>query len=334
VKSVERLRLMSKVARLYYEHGLRQPEIARQLSLSQAMVSRLLAAAQKEGIVRTTVMTPAGVYPELEEELERRYDLKDAVVADCASDVREEVLRDIGSAAATYLETTLRGDEVVGISSWSETLLRTVSSMQPLRRDAGGHVVQILGGIGKPTAEAHATRLTEQLASLLKAEPHFLLAPGVTGSPEATAAYLAEPHVQQVEALFAQLSVALVGIGVLHPSRLLDESGNVFSEDELGELEQLGAVGDVCLRFFDARGGSVASPFDERVIGLSLDGLRRVPRSVGVAGTEEKLDAIRGALEGRLINVLVTDRFTAERLVAEPAVAPDVAAEPLQEVPS
>jgi DNA-binding transcriptional regulator LsrR (DeoR family) len=334
MRSVERLRLMSKVARLYYEHDLRQPEIARHLALSQAMVSRLLAAAQREGIVRTTVMAPAGVYPELEEELARRYDLKDAVVADCASDVRDQVLRDIGSAAASYLETTLRGDEVVGISSWSETLLRTVSSMQPLRREGGGHVVQILGGIGKPTAEAHATRLTEQLASLLKAEPHFLLAPGVTASPEAAAAYLAEPHVQQVEPLFANLSVALVGIGALHPSRLLDESGNVFSEDELGTLERLGAVGDVCLRFFDDHGGSVASPFDERVIGLSLDGLRRVPRSVGVAGTAEKVDAIRGALEGRLVNVLVTDRFTAERLVTESPPDAHVPVEPMEEVPS
>lgn len=330
MRSVERLRLMSKVARLYYEHDLRQPEIAKQLSLSQAMVSRLLAAAQKEGIVRTTVMAPAGVYPELEDELERRYDLKDAVIADCAMDTRDQVLRDIGSVAATYLETTLGSDEVVGISSWSETLVRTVGSMQPLRRIGGGHVVQILGGIGNPTAEAHAIRLTEQLASLVNAEPHFLSAPGVTGSPEATAAYLAEPLVQKTAAQFERLSVALVGIGALHPSRLLGESGNVFSGDELGELEQLGAVGDVCLRFFDARGCAVASRFDERVIGLSLDELRNVPRSVGVAGTPEKLNAIRGALEGRLINVLVTDHFTAERLVAEPA-RPGVAA-PMQEV--
>jgi DNA-binding transcriptional regulator LsrR (DeoR family) len=322
MKSIERVRLMAKVARLYYEHDLRQPEIAKQLSLSQAMVSRLLAAAQKEGIVRTTVMAPAGVYPELEDELERRYGLKDAVVADCPADTRDQVLRDVGSAAATYLETTLGNDEVVGISSWSETLVRTVGSMQPLRSGGGSHVVQILGGIGNPTAEAHAIRLTEQLASLLKAEPHFLSAPGVTGSPEATAAYLAEPLVRQAMAHFERLTVALVGIGALHPSRLLGESGNVFSEEELGELEQLGAVGDVCLRFFDARGVAVGSRFDERVIGLSLDELRRVPRSVGVAGTPEKLDAIRGALEGGLVNVLVTDHFTAERLVALPPAVP------------
>lgn len=326
--SVERLRLMTKVARLYHEHGLRQPEIAKQLSLSQAMVSRLLAAAQREGIVRTTVTAPAGVYPELEEELERRYGLKDAIVADCAADTPDQVLRDIGSAGATYLETTLATDEVVGISSWSETLLRMVGSMQPVRRASGSHVVQILGGIGNPTAEAHAIRLTTQLASLLKAEPHFLPAPGVTASAEATAHYLAEPQVTDTTAYFDRLTLALVGIGALHPSRLLGESGNVFSETELDELDRLGAVGDICLRFFDAAGAPVASRFGERVIGLSLAQLRGVPRSVGVAGTAEKVEAIRGALEGRLINVLITDRFTAERLIGLPSAPPE---EPLLE---
>ena len=332
MRAIERLRLMTKVARLYHEHGLRQPEIAARLSLSQATVSRLLNAAQKEGIVRTTVMTPAGVYPELEEDLERRYELRDAIVADCAAESDDQVLRDIGSTAATYLETTLRTDEVVGISSWSETLLRTVGSMQPNRRDGDSHVVQILGGIGNPTAEVHAIRLTERLAALLKAEPHFLPAPGVTASPEATAAYLAEPPVQETAAYFDRLTVALVGIGALHPSRLLGQSGNVFAEEELASLDRLGAVGDICLRFFDRSGSPVRSPFDERVVAISLEQLGQVPRSIGIAGGSDKLEAIRGALEGGLINVLITDRFTAERLVAEPAqaVEPPV----LEEVPS
>jgi DNA-binding transcriptional regulator LsrR (DeoR family) len=327
--NVDRLRLMTKAARLYHERGLRQSVIADQLAVSQAMVSRLLAAAQKEGIVRTTVMTPTGVYPELEEELERRYALKDAVIADCALNTRDQVLREVGSAAATYLEATLGSDEVVGISSWSETLLRMVASMQPLRRGGQGHVVQILGGIGKPNTEAHATRLTEQLASLLGADPHFLQSPGVTVSAEATAAHLAEPLLQQTAAYFDKLTVALVGIGGLHPSRVLGESGNVFSENELTELDRLGAVGDVCLRFFNSSGKPVISPFNERVIGISLDQLRRVPRSIGIAGTVEKHEAIRGALEGRLINVLITDRFTAERLVSDGGRASVV---PLREV--
>ena len=317
--SVERLRLIVRVARLYYEQGVRQPEIAKQLSLSQSMVSRLLSAAQKQGIVRTTVMAPPGVYPALEEQLERQFGLQHVIVADCATDSGSDVLRSIGTTAAMYLETTLGTSEIVGISSWSETLLRMVDAMQPLRRSGENRVVQILGGVGTPTAEVHAHRMTERLGTYLKAEPHFLAAPGVTGSPESTLAFLAEPLVQETTAYFDQLTLALVGIGALHPSRLLDESGNVFSEEELEQLGNLGAVGDICLRFFDTHGRPITSRFDKRVVGLTLEQLRRVPRSVGIAGEPEKLDAIRGAIEGRLINILITDRFTAERLVEEPA---------------
>ncbi|MCJ7736289.1 MAG: sugar-binding domain-containing protein, partial [Anaerolineae bacterium] len=52
------------------------------------------------------------------------------------------------------------------------------------------------------------------------------------------------------------------------------------------------------------------------VIGMSLEQLTRVQRSVGVAGGKRKHAAIRGALLGGFINVLITDRFTAEWLVA------------------
>jgi DNA-binding transcriptional regulator LsrR (DeoR family) len=36
---------------------------------------------------------------------------------------------------------------------------------------------------------------------------------------------------------------------------------------------------------------------------------------VGVAGGKRKHEAIHGALKGGLVNTLITDRFTAERLV-------------------
>jgi DNA-binding transcriptional regulator LsrR (DeoR family) len=190
-----------------------------------------------------------------------------------------------------------------------------VASLQPHARTSGCRIVQILGGLGNPLAEVHAARLTERLAFLLKAEAHLLSAPGITGSAESTAAFLHDPFVGDTTKLFDELSVALVGIGALHPSRLLDQSGNRFSESELRSLAELGAVGDVCLRFFAAGGGKVHSDLDARVIGIHLEQLRRVPRCVGVAGGAGKLTAIRAALEGRWINVLITDRFIAERLV-------------------
>ena len=114
---------------------------------------------------------------------------------------------------------------------------------------------------------------------------------------------------------FDEVSLALVGIGSVDPSQLLALSGNVFSPKELDQLRQQGAVGDVCLRFFDVDGNPIENALDNRVIGMQLEQLRKVERSVGIAGGKRKFEAIRGALRGKLINVLITDRRTAERLI-------------------
>jgi DNA-binding transcriptional regulator LsrR (DeoR family) len=312
---IDELRLMTRVARLYHEGGARQPEIAERLGLSQPKVSRLLRQAQDIGIVRISVGVPTGAYPNLEERLESRYELREAVVIDADADGEAGLLRGLGSAAAYFLETTLRSRDIVGISSWSATLLATVDAMHPVLSAQGTRVVQILGGVGSPTAEVHAAHLTRRLAELIRGEAMFLPAPGVVGSSASRRVLLEDPFVRAATGLFDKVTVALVGIGSVEPSGLLASSGNVFSSQELETVRALRGVGDICLRFFDETGGKVVTPLDKRVIGMDLDQLRRVPRSVGVAAGERKVAAIRGALSGRYINCLITDRSTAERLL-------------------
>ena len=311
---VDDLRLMSTVARLYYNRGLGQTQIAAQLDLSQATVSRLLRRAQDEGIVRITVGVPLGVFPALEESLQALYGLKRAIVVDTVED-DAQILRDLGAAAAHYVETTLKDGEIVGISSWSATLLAMVDAMHAPSASVHARVVQILGGVGNPAAEVHASMLTQRLAKLVHGEGIFLPVPGVTGSAEARGVLLDDPYIRSTLDLFDRVTLALVGIGALAPSKLLASSGNVFAPEEIALLRERGAVGDICLRFFDRAGAPVITPLDARVISMGLQQLKAVKRAVGIAGGSGKLDAIRGALAGRWINVLITDRFTAERLI-------------------
>lgn len=95
---------------------------------------------------------------------------------------------------------------------------------------------------------------------------------------------LKDAYVQQAMALFSRIDVALVGIGALEPSKLLASSGNSFSPQELSGLSRRGAVGDICLHFFDANSELVDTPLSNRVIGMELNDLKRARRVVGVAG--------------------------------------------------
>ena len=312
---IDELRLMARVARMYYEQEMRQAEIAQQLGLSQATVSRLFTRAKEEGIVRISVNVPQGVYSELEEGLIAAYSLRDAIVVDCVQEDEASIQRYIGAAAAYYVESTIKPNEVIGLSSWSGTLLALVDAMHAVGRKNNTQVVQILGGVGNPGAELHATRLTSRFAKLVNGTAVFLPAPGVVGSAAMLQVMLGDQYVQQAMKLFAGVTLALVGIGAVEPSGLLADSGNIFTKAELNLLRQAGAVGDILLRFFDANGEPVRTALDNRVVAMALPQLRRVDRAVGVAGGRRKHEAILGALRGRLVNVLITDCFTAQWLM-------------------
>jgi DNA-binding transcriptional regulator LsrR (DeoR family) len=301
---------------MYYTEGIKQTDIAEHLHISQTTISRLLRKAREEDVVRIIVNVPGGTYPELEEQLRNTFGLSEVVVAECGEDREEEILARIGEAAAHYVETTLGDGEIVGISSWSESLLRMVDNIHPVKPPGAAEVVQILGGMGNPSVQAHATNLTVRLAKLTRATPLLLSTQGVASSAKAKDELLRDPFVRSTVKEFARLTMALVGIGAVEPSKLLADSGNVFTKAELSELGKLGAVGDICLHFFDKNGRGIHSSLEDRVIGIPLAQLRGVRRVVGVAGGGRKVDALLGALNGALVDVLITDHFTAAKLVA------------------
>lgn len=311
---INELRMIARVAQMYHGEGKRQAQIAEHLHLSQATVSRMLKRAEKEDIVRTTVFPPAGTFSELETAMRERFGLGEVIVVDCSEDREGAIMARIGEGAAHFLEMTLRQDEVIGVSSWSETVLRMVDNIHPLKGTRAKYVVQTLGGMGDPSVQTHATQLTTRLARLTGAEPRLLPVQGVAASEEAKGVMLADPFVRETMELFGAISLAIVGIGAIEPSELLARSGNVFSRQELTALTDAGAVGDLSLRFFDLKGQPVRTPLDARVIGLPLADLARVPRVMALAGGASKTLAIMGALRTGAIDVLVTDKFTAARL--------------------
>jgi DNA-binding transcriptional regulator LsrR (DeoR family) len=313
----DELRLMSKVARMYYVQGIRQQGITERLQIHQSTVSRLLKRAREANIVRFSVTTPAGIFSDLEDQLTAAYSIKDAVVID-GSGEDEALVRDLGAAAAYYLETTLKPGTKIGISSWSRSLFAMVDALHPGDYGKAGKVVQILGGVGNVGVQHEAAMyLAQRLAAAIGASAVLLQSPAVVATAEARRILSREPSIREAVQSFEQLDAALVGIGSMEPSRLLASSGNVFSADERAELSRLGAVGDICFRYFDAQGLPIKSPLMQRVIGIEPATLKNVGRVIGVAGGKRKAQSILAALRGGWIDVIITDRRTAEGLVAQ-----------------
>jgi DNA-binding transcriptional regulator LsrR (DeoR family) len=295
------LRLITKVARMYHERGVRQTEIAETLHISQARVSRLLKRAADLGI-------------EVEEALEDRYGLAEAVVVD-AEGSNDDAIAALGSAGATYLETTLTGRERIGISSWSQTLLAVVDRMRPFRVPGAESVVQLMGGVGNSSVQTQGNRLLTEFARLVGATATFVPAPALVGNRTMRESLLNDAAMESIAREWPRLTMVLAGIGSLPPSPLLRASGNAADLADQDRLHAAGAVGDVCLRFFDSAGTLVPSDLDDRVVGIDADTLRRIPRRIGIAGGESKHKAIHAAVSGGWVNVLITDTGTAAALL-------------------
>ncbi|MDB4915420.1 MAG: sugar-binding protein [Gemmatimonadetes bacterium] len=314
-KSAPEPYLLGKVSALYYLRHHTQQEIAERLRVSRPTVSRLLREARDLGYVQITVASPRGLHLDLETQLEDVFELQVVQVIESPPGQNAELLRrQLGAAAAHYLARTVRPGETIGMA-WGTTLNAMVDAMVPVSAP-GSRVVQILGGIGAPDAPEYGAVLVRRLARLLEAQAVLLPAPGVVATAEVRDALRKDPHVRAALNELDSLDTVFVGLGSLASNPVLND-GHTLSKQARKELRNGNAVGDIALRFFDAHGQPVDTTLDNRILGITTDQIRKVDRVVAVAGGKDKITAIAAALEAKIVDVLITDRATAEALVGK-----------------
>ena len=283
-KVIDDPRLMVRVCDLYYNQGISQQQIAKDLNLSRPTVSRVLALAREQGIVKISISNVDAVeHWELERKLEKEYGLQEVIIVgeNSSEDKMKEAL---GEAAARYLEYTIKDGNTVGVSMGS-TLYEVISHvMHPEAKRVT--FVPIVGGVGSVSSR----NIREEL---LKEET---LLPAIR--------------------LTQKLDIAVVGIGYPNEKSAIMATG-YFKENEIDSLINRKVAGELCMQFYDIKGDTSPYEDDNNVIGMDISKLRTVPRSIGIAGGIEKLRAIRGAINGHYINTLITDIQCAEALISE-----------------
>jgi DNA-binding transcriptional regulator LsrR (DeoR family) len=307
-------KLLYKLAKAYYEDGLTQSQIGKRFGLSRIKVSRLLNQARDEKLVQINIVPPGDTHADLERALEAKFDLDEAVIITSSSYDKSVIASELGPAAADCLLRCLQGNEVVTLS-WGTTLLSVIDAL-PSKNWPELKVVQMMGGLGRPEAEVHGTDIARRMAQVLGAKLRLLPAPGVVSSKIVRDALLEDAQISGTLALGARADIALVGIGVPVPDSVVMQAGALLAE-EVKQLKAQNAVGDIALRFFDEDGHVIKHEINDRIIGLDLDQIKRIPRVIGVAGGAEKFQVIRAALRGKFINVLVTDDQIAARLLED-----------------
>jgi DNA-binding transcriptional regulator LsrR (DeoR family) len=313
---MDEIRLMVKIARMYYQQDMTQAHIASRVGLSRQKIQRLLKRSRETGVVHILIKPAIGAFAEMERRIEDRYGLRDAVVAETvAYESPPVVTQEVAAAAAEYLCRVFRSHDRIAVS-WGSHVRQTVSALyhhpRPNVKDVA--VIQGFGGIGDANDEEHVTFLTQQLAAWLGAPGYIMPAPALAGSSQARRAFCKDPSVSHVLEKARKATLLVTGIGTpAAATRLLKGFG--LAHPELAGMPIDRAAGDISLRFFDCQGRAISCDFDERVVGLTLREFHKIGMVVGVAGGAGKLHAIAAALRGGHVNVLVTDHVTAARLL-------------------
>ncbi len=311
--------LLVRAARLYYEQHLSQDAVARALGTSRSNVSRMLTAAQDLGIVEIRIHDPAGRASDLERGLVQRFGLEQAIVAERPKDPGVNPLDRVGQLAWHWLQAELRDGMTLALS-WGRSLQAMVWSAS--ESPAGIEVVQLVGGLSSVASEISGQELVRELATRIGARYRYLHAPAIFESAAARDLMLAEPSVAEALDAARRADLAVVGIGaVAQGSSAAILRALRLDDDEVREFEGSGAVGDLSARFFDAAGREVRGAVHDRVLALTLDEIRSIPRVVGLAVGREKVDGVAAALRGGLVDVLVCDATVARGVLSQPGEA-------------
>lgn len=311
-KIVGDTRLLVKVCSLYYEESLTQMEIANILQISRPTVSRLLNEAREKGIVKIEIINPLDSnFSLLERELEKKFGIKEVIIVEDRSDSKG-LKEELGKAAAGYLQRTLKKGDIVGVSMG--TTIKAVSSCVELGNEVDAMFVPLLGGIGQTGLDIHANQIVLNFARTFKGDYRLLHAPAVISEVSIKENLQREKSINEIMKIIHRANVALLGIGVPTNKISTMMATGYFGESFMEKLRKQNAVGDICLQFYDINGEHDKYENNENVFGVNLENIKKIETRIGVAGGEEKIQAIIGALNGNYINVLVTNYSCASKI--------------------
>ncbi|HHS9995662.1 sugar-binding transcriptional regulator [Klebsiella pneumoniae] len=309
------IRLIVKIAQLYYEQDMTQAQIARELGIYRTTISRLLKRGREQGIVTTIAINYD--YNEnlwLEQQLKQKFGLKEAVVASSDGLLEEEQLSAMGQHGALLVDRLLEPGDIIGFS-WGRAVRSLVENLPQASQSRQVICVPIIGGpSGKLESRYHVNTLTYGAAARLKAESHLADFPALLDNPLIRNGIMQSQHFKTISSYWDSLDVALVGIG----SPAIRDGANwhaFYGSEESDDLNARHVAGDICSRFYDINGGLVDTNMSEKTLSIEMAKLRQARYSIGIAMGEEKYSGILGALHGRYINCLVTNRETAELLL-------------------
>ncbi|MBM3705068.1 MAG: sugar-binding transcriptional regulator [Actinobacteria bacterium] len=311
-KKIPRQQFLYEISKLHYIDKISQKELALIYKVSTATISRTLQEAEDMEIVSIKVNDILGTKRKLENELESKYNLKKAVISFVPYNDESLIKNIVGKSAASFINEVLHENMMIGIA-WGSSLYEMVKFLKskPLNNLK---VVDLIGSVGKLFSDINASELARKFAQNFNAENYFLNSLALVQNKETKEFLVREKEIKDVLEMAKRLDMAIISIGTVSFDSVVIKDLKI-DRDTLEDIRSKGALGDICLRFFDKNGNKVKTGLDSRIIGIDLDDFKKVKMKICVSGGLSKLEAIKAALRNKFIDILITDSLVAEVLL-------------------
>lgn len=296
---------------LYYVAGNTQDEIARKLGVSRQSAQRLVSLAISEKLIKVRLDHPVAHCMELAQKLTDRFVLQGCEIVPSDPETPDSIVG-LAQAAANEMERHLKSNhpKIIAIGT-GRALRASVEQLQPL--DCPQHrIVSLLGNM-MSDGSATAYNVVIRLAERANARHYPMPLPVLARSREEKIVLHNQEPVHNILELARQADVTFVGIGGMSDDAPLVVDGFVTRE-EIRALGKAGGIGEITSWVYDRNGHLINGYLNDRVASAPLSPNSSNP-VVGIAAGKHKVEAIAGALRGKLVNFMITNEATAEHLL-------------------
>jgi DNA-binding transcriptional regulator LsrR (DeoR family) len=298
-----------KVAKLYYIGNMSQDRIATIIGVSRPKISRMLKMCKEKKIVEVKINTSSSSYSEIAKKIKAHFHLNDVIVAPSCPDM-EDSKKNVGKAAADYLNKQLKSKTIIGIT-WGSTMNHMVANFHAEKSVDRSFVIQLSGGLHSQSMNLDGRELVKTLAIKLNADWLLLQTPFVVQNRLLKELLMEEPEIKRHFFVFNNIDIAFVGLGSSNPEESVTYKAGYITRAEAEYLEASGAGADICGHRIDNEGRVVSTILTDRVLSIDLETLRKIPIVVGIGAGEEKARSIIAGVKGKYINTLIIDELAA-----------------------
>lgn len=302
--------ILIKVAELYYQRKLSQKQIAEKLKVSVPTVSRMLQECLDTGTVKVQIVNIQNRVVEMENKIKEKFGLEKAIVIETPAKTDDGDLKKLlGKQASELLFEICCAGEKIGISAGG-TIYELIESLSGENKIPGVQIIPMMGSWGNKNPKTETNKLVSTMAGALKSDFHLLPAPAIVSSEEVKKIFMNEPPIIQVVSLWSQLDSAIFSIGPEIENSLFPTLTD--DPDKVKSAKNLGAVGDIVGRVIDQSGYELDIDYNRKLLSISLETLKKIPKRVGIGGGPNKYRSIKAVLEANLINYLISDYDTCQ----------------------